>query len=353
MKSYAKKQQKEVVKTPAPTQASVSQATENAQLSRVDVQQKVTDFIIRRLEEGVIPWQMPFKGYCVPQNYVSKRAYRGINTLLLASLNYENPYFLTFDQVKDLGGKVKKGEKGIPVVFWKMLESNKDTHTNQQGEEVTDRKPILKYYYVFNVAQTENVTYDFPKPIEFKESDTIIAGENIYLNMPQKPRLETTNRVQAFYSPAQDYVHMPGKQYFTSNHNYYATLFHELIHSTGHASRLNREEMEGMSFFGDEKYSKEELTAEIGASFLCAEIKIDTLNILNSSASYIQSWLRELKNDKSLIMRASSKAQKAVDFILGISYEPKPTNTVQPQPITGAEQEAEFVSQEVENDLPF
>ena len=353
MKSYAKKQQKEVVKTPETTQASVSQTNENAQLSRKDVQQMVTDFVIRRLEEGVIPWQMPFKGYCVPQNYVSKRPYRGINTILLASLNYENPYFLTFDQVKELGGKVKKGEKGIPVVFWKMLESDKDTHTNRQGEEVADRKPMLKYYYVWNVAQTENVAYDFPKPIEFKESDTIIAGENIYLNMPQKPRLETTNRVQAFYSPVEDYVHMPNKQYFTSNHNYYATLFHELVHSTGHKSRLNREELEGMSFFGDEKYSKEELTAEIGAAFLCAEIRIDTLNVLNSSASYIQSWLRKLKDDKTFIMKASSKAQKAVDFILGISYETKPTNTVQPQPIVGEEQEAEFVSQEVGNDLPF
>jgi antirestriction protein ArdC len=350
MQKQGKKATKAVVTTPAPTQASVSQTNENAQLSRKDVQQMVTDFVIRRLEEGVIPWQMPFKGYCVPQNYVSKRPYRGINTILLASLNYENPYFLTFDQVKELGGKVKKGEKGIPVVFWKMVETEKETHSEN---EVKEKKPVLKFYYVFNVAQTENVEYNFPKPIEFKESDTIIAGENIYLNMPQKPRLETTNRVQAFYSPAEDYVHMPGKQYFTSNHNYYATLFHELVHSTGHKSRLNREELEGMSFFGDEKYSKEELTAEIGASFLCAEIRIDTLNVLNSSASYIQSWLRKLKDDKTLIMKASSKAQKAVDFILGISYEPKPTNAVQPQPMTGEEQEAEFVSQEVGNDLPF
>ena len=339
--------------TPAPTQASVSQATENAQLSRKDVQQMITDFVIRRLEEGVIPWQMPFKGYCVPQNYVSKRAYRGINTLLLASLNYENPYFLTFDQVKELGGKVKKGEKGIPVVFWKMVKSDKETHTNRKGDEVADEKPLLKYYYVWNVAQTENVVYDFPKPIEFKESDTIIAGENIYLNMPQKPRLEITNRVQAFYSPSEDYVHMPSKQYFTSNHNYYATLFHELIHSTGHKSRLNREELDGMSFFGDENYSKEELTAEIGAAFLCAEIRIDTLNVLNRSASYIQSWLQKLKDDKTFIFRASSKAQKAVDFILGNSYEAKPNNAVQPQPVIGAEQEADFVSQEVVNDLPF
>jgi antirestriction protein ArdC len=350
MQKQGKKATKAVVTTPAPTQASVSQTNENAQLSRKDVQQMVTDFVIRRLEEGVIPWQMPFKGYCVPQNYVSKRPYRGINTILLASLNYENPYFLTFDQVKELGGKVKKGEKGIPVVFWKMVEAEKETHSEN---EVKEKKPMLKYYYVFNVAQTENVEYNFPKPIEFKESDTIIAGENIYLNMPQKPRLETTNRVQAFYSPTEDYIHMPSKQYFTSNHDYYATFFHELIHSTGHKSRLNREELEGMSFFGDENYSKEELTAEIGAAFLCAEIRIDTLNVLNSSASYIQSWLRKLKDDKTFIMKASSKAQKAVDFILGISYEPKPTNVVQPQPMTGEEQEAEFVSQEVGNDLPF
>ncbi|PWK17215.1 antirestriction protein ArdC [Arcicella aurantiaca] len=344
--------QKQTKKT-APTQTSVSQSNENAQLSRKDVQQMVTDFVIRRLEEGVIPWQMPYQGYCVPQNYVSKRPYRGINTLLLASLNYENPYFLTFDQVKELGGKVKKGEKGIPVVFWKMLESNKDTHTNRQGEEVADKKPMLKHYHVFNVAQTENIEYNFPKPIEFKESDTIIAGENIYLNMPQKPRLETSTRVQAFYSPTGDYVHMPSKQYFTSNHDYYATLFHELVHSTGHKSRLDREELEGMSFFGDENYSKEELTAEIGAAFLCAEIKIDTLNVLNSSASYIQSWLRKLKDDKTLILKASSKAQKAVDFILGVSYETKPVNTNRTQPIEGDEQETPFVNEEVGDDLPF
>ncbi|MEA5462017.1 zincin-like metallopeptidase domain-containing protein [Arcicella sp. LKC2W] len=344
--------QKQTKKT-APTQTSVSQANENAQLSRKDVQQMVTDFVIRRLEEGVIPWQMPYQGYCVPQNYVSKRPYRGINTLLLASLNYENPYFLTFDQVKELGGKVKKGEKGIPVVFWKMLESNKDTHINRQGEEVADKKPMLKHYHVFNVAQTENIEYNFPKPIEFKESDTIIAGENIYLNMPQKPRLETSTRVQAFYSPTGDYLHMPSKQYFTSNHDYYATLFHELVHSTGHKSRLDWEELEGMSFFGDENYSKEELTAEIGAAFLCAEIKIDTLNVLNSSASYIQSWLRKLKDDKTLILKASSKAQKAVDFILGVSYETKPVNANKMQPIVGDEQEVPFVSEEVGDDLPF
>ena len=181
---------------------------------------------------------------------------------------------------------------------------------------------------------------------------SIIAGENIYLNMPQKPRVEVTNRVQAFYSPIEDYVHMPSKDYFKNNHDYYATFFHELVHSTGHKSRLDREEMEGMSFFGDEKYSKEELTAEIGAAFLCAEIRIDTLNVLNSSASYIQSWLRKLKDDKTLIMKASSKAQKAVDFILG-NYTTTPKNAVQPNPKVGEEQEAEFVSQEAGNDLPF
>jgi antirestriction protein ArdC len=276
----------------------------------IDVYSIVTNRIIEHLEKGVVPWRQPWAEAGMPKNLVSGKQYRGINLMLLASLHYSKNIFLTFKQAKELGGAVKKGEKSCPVIFWKQLErENKDT------KEIK-RIPFLQYYNVFNIDQCEGIPKEkLPQITEIK-NDPIQSCEEIIAKMPSKPEIRHMEH-RAYYSPKEDYVNMPEMKTFIDSSSYYGTLFHELIHSSGHTSRLNRKEVMEMNGFGSESYSIEELTAEIGASYLksCAGIPIE--NIENSSA-YIQHWLDRLKNDKKFIVHASAQAQKATDFILDV-----------------------------------
>lgn len=277
------------------------------------VYQVVTDRIISLLEKGTVPWHQPWhSSNQAPQNLVSRKPYRGINIFLLNALGYSSPYFLTFKQAQDLGGHVKRGEKGTPVVFWKWLDvEDEETHESK-------RVPFLKYYSVFNIAQCEGVEV----PVTILSPSTpspIQAAEQIVASMPNRPEIRTgLNR--AFYSPAGDFVGMPSVHQFPKDEEYFSTLFHELTHSTGHESRLNRKGVAGSegnwSSFGSEPYSKEELVAEMGAVFLCGEAGIVD-RTLDNSAAYISSWLQRLKNDSKLVVQAAAQGQRAADFILG------------------------------------
>ena len=274
------------------------------------VQDIVTQKIIEQLEKGVVPWQKPWQGAGSPKNLMTKKPYRGVNVFLLGMVGYESEWWLTFKQVKKLGGSVKAGSKSTLIVFWNVYE--KEVIDSETGERELRKRWTLRYYNVFNVEQTTGLEYPKPEPREFnpiEEAEKILAG--------YKGRPEVVVGVdRAYYSPVEDKIGIPRKENFKSDEGYYSTRFHEDAHSTGHKSRLARKEVVEANYFGSEDYSKEELVAELTASMLSAKAGIVDKTIQNS-ASYIQSWLKALKNDTSLIVSASSKAQKAVDYILG------------------------------------
>lgn len=278
-----------------------------------DIYEIVNNRIITLLEAGTIPWKKPWSDGGLPKNLLTKKPYRGINILLLNALGYAQNYFLTFDQVKALGGSVKKGEKSQVVVFWKWIDTNKDAPTSP--DEKKQQKPMLRYYHVFNVAQCTGIPAD-QIPVITKENHPITACDSVFENMPNRPRLVHEEN-QAFYHPKEDYVNMPDIEYFVESEAYYATLFHELIHSTGHKDRLNRKELVEPTRFGTHQYSTEELIAEIGSCYLQSTVGIFH-NDLSNSAAYIQGWLGKLKNDKRCIIYASGLAQKATDYILNV-----------------------------------
>lgn len=277
---------------------------------KVDVYAIVTNRIIELLEQGTVPWQKPWTDTGIPMNLLSKRPYRGINLWLLLSLNYEHNLFLTWDQLKKLGGSVKQGEHGHVVVFWKTQQKS----ANQEETEKEKKAPLLRYYKVFNIAQCRELPQELLEPITPKEHDSILECESIISGMPQCPIIRHKEKM-AFYHIEADYINMPQRKLFKQKEHYYATLFHELVHSTGHEKRLNRKTITEMAEFGSEMYSLEELVAELGSAYLSCLTGILSSEIKNSAA-YIKGWLCKLKNDKRFIVQASGQAQRAVDFII-------------------------------------
>lgn len=277
----------------------------------------ITDRIIVLLEQGVVPWRKPWRGGDeLPSNLVSKKPYRGINPFLLNCAPYGSPWWVSFKQAKKLGGSVKRGEKGFPVVFWKWMEKR----VEENGKTVTKAWPMLRYYTVFNVEQCEGLDAKVPAPPEPPATfQPIKAAEAVVKAMPDRPKIRH-GKPRAFYSPSQDLVNLPKRELFESPEEYYSTKFHELVHSTGHRKRLARDEVMDFHGFGSEPYSREELVAEIGAAFLCGHAGIETATLENS-ASYIDGWLHRLKDDKRLVVTAAARAQKAADFILGKTQE--------------------------------
>ena len=283
---------------------------------RGSVYEQVTERIAALLEKGTVPWRKPWKAQSgLPRNLVSKKAYRGINVLLLHAMSYESPFWLTFRQAQELGGSVRKGEKACPVVFWKQHE----VEDKETGE--TQKIPMMRFYYVFNVSQCDGLK-NIPAPVETPFSAPT-KPEEIVAFMPKRPEIKHGMR-KAFYSPREDIIAMPDRERFDDEAGYYATLYHEMTHSTGHRSRLNRPTLTESEGFGSNPYCKEELIAEMGAAFLCGQAGIAERTEENSAA-YIQNWLEALKNDKSLIVQAAGQAQKAADFILGIKHEEQAT----------------------------
>ncbi len=294
--------------------------SETATREKVDVYQVITDRITQQLEKGVIPWRKPWKDVGTPKNLVSKKSYRGINIFILMSASYHSPWWLSFKQVKDLGGRVKAGEKGWPVVFWRRI-SKEDV--NGAGEKVDKSFMMLRYYTVFNVEQTTGLEGKIPQPEVLRESKPIDVCEKIVAGMPLRPEIKADGN-RAFYALTHDYVGMPHREQFESDEAYYKTLFHELVHSTGAEKRLGRfknDATQGM--FGSESYSQEELVAEMGAAFLTGVAGIETAADMTNSAAYIQNWLTRLKDDRKLIVMAAAQAQKAADYIQGVKWEDK------------------------------
>jgi antirestriction protein ArdC len=275
------------------------------------IYQMVTDRIVAILESGVIPWRKPWGDTAPPSNFISKKEYRGINVFMLSAAMYQSRYWMSFKQVTEAGGKVKKGEKGYPVLFWKWLEIS--------GEDEIKRIPLLRYYTVFNLYQCEGINIEDVSRNE-NNIKPIDAGQKIVDGMPNKPYLEH-GRTKAAYSPSKDVIFIPDMASFIDAEEYYATLFHEMVHSTGHAARLNRyKEEPNDHMFGSDAYSKEELIAEMGAAFLCAEAGISQ-KVIENQAAYISGWLGKLRRDNRILIQAASKSQKAADYILNRIYD--------------------------------
>ncbi|MBS1526300.1 MAG: DUF1738 domain-containing protein [Bacteroidetes bacterium] len=287
-----------------------------------DLYQQVTDYVIAELGKGNVVWQKGWHSYGLPKNIISGHRYRGWNVFWLNFLTikqeYATPYFITFKQAQEAGGHIKKGEKGIHIIFWAAIEDKTKMVTirdaSGQDKEIHPMFRVPKQHIVFNIDQTEGIVFPETQINLLSEEQRLEQCETIIRNMPQCPVIQHRGS-EAFYQPSADTVTMPLFGLFHTEAEYYTTLFHELAHSTGHASRLNRKEITEPSRFGSEPYSREELTAELTAAFLCAVCGIGQQTIINSIA-YLDGWLDALRNDKTLILKASTQAQAAADFIL-------------------------------------
>ncbi|PHN00918.1 ArdC family protein [Flavilitoribacter nigricans] len=293
--------------------------------TKKDLYQEVTNKMITLLEKGVSPWRCTWNRYGLARNYATKHQYTGINAILMNLTEHPIPYFMTFRQAKNMGGKIRKGSKAETVYFFKPLfKDQEDNYVSLDqakalkgmGEEV-QIIPMLKCFKVFNIADIEDIEFDIPE-VELQEHERIVKCEAIIKNVPNAPQYVFEDANKAYYNPIADKLNMPDIRQFTTAEEYYVTFFHELSHSTGHKSRLDREGVMGLNPFGSAGYSKEELLAEMGASFLAAHVGINYDEITENSAAYLQGWLSALKADKKLIFKAAAEAQKAVDYILAI-----------------------------------
>lgn len=290
----------------------------NATREKVDVYKVITDRITQQLEKGVIPWRKPWANIGAPKNLVSKKVYRGVNMFILMAAGHHSPWWLSFKQVKDLGGRVKAGEKGWPVVFWRRISKDEVDAT---GEKTEKSFMILRYYTVFNVDQTTGLEGKIPQPAVLRDSNPIEECEKIIAGMPNRPEIKPDGR-RAFYSLTDDYVGMPARTQFESDQAYYKVLFHELTHSTGAEKRLGRFKGDvSQGVFGSDSYSQEELVAEMGAAFLCGAAGIEMEADMTNSVAYIQNWLERLKGDSKLVVMAAAQAQKAADYIRDIKWD--------------------------------
>lgn len=276
----------------------------------VNTYQLITDEIIKKLEQGKIPWKRSFNGVELPpRNFKSKKMYKGINLLMLGMSGYKSPYWLTFNQAKDMGGQVTKGSKATRILFAKMM--------NYKDKDDKDQmRPIYKYSSVFNLDVIDGI--DCPvsnlEPEQQREVQYIENCEAVLSVMKEKnkiPPIKYHDLFRAYYSPGEDIIRTCEIQDYISDEEYYSTLFHEIIHSTGHNSRLKRDMTGGKQ---SKAYAKEELIAEIGSCFICGMTGIKTA-IIDNATAYIQSWLGALKDDPTLIVQAASRAQKAVEYL--------------------------------------
>ena len=285
---------------------------------RIDVYERVTASIVATLEAGTRPWMKPWSktsdgtGSSLPLR-ANGTPYRGINVLLLwgaaADAGYTASTWMTYKQAAERGGQVRKGERGSMVVF---ASSFAKTETNDNGQDEEREIPFLKAYTVFNVAQIEGLKTAEVAPLPAVEKPQLIETAEAFIAGTGAVIRHGGNR--AFYAPGSDHIQLPPVQAFRDVESYTATKAHELIHWTGHASRTAREFGKR---FGDQAYAVEELVAELGAAFLCADLGV-TPEIREDHAAYLAHWLQVLKADKRAIFTAASQAQKAADFLHGL-----------------------------------
>ena len=272
----------------------------------MDIYAEITNRLIKEMEKGIIPWKCPWQAAGKAISHTTGKPYSLLNQMLLGKAGE----YLTFNQVHQEHGYVKKGERAKMVVFWKWLE--------KEDEETGEIKqvPYLRYYNVFHISQCEGIKAKYEagsaNPAEADETAETIISDYV---KREGLTLKNEEGDRAYYQPSTDTIVLPLLKQFSDTSEYYSTAYHELIHSTGHINRLAR--IDNTAFYGSEAYSKEELIAEIGSAALVHHSGLETPSSFTNSAAYIQGWLQALKNDKRFIVSAASKADKAVDYILG------------------------------------
>ena len=288
---------------------------------RQKINEMITARMIERITElGALPWRKPWTSVSMwPRNLITRKRYRGVNVFMLHSLGYASPYFLTMKQVNSLGGKVRKGEKACPVVFWMLFDP--EDKTAPKNDPKSKRHAMLRYYQVFNVDQCDGIPESKIPKVDMtpRAVSPIETAEQVVNNMPLPPKM-ITERSVASYSPSMDIVTIPSQKWFKSDEEYYATLFHELAHSTGHGSRLARKAIVEPVGFGTTPYAREELVAEMSAAFIAGHCGILPA-VEENSAAYLMGWLKRLHEDSSLLISAGSQAQRAFDYIVGDQEE--------------------------------
>jgi antirestriction protein ArdC len=295
------------------------------------VYQDINNKVMAELAKGNIFWRRPWNPHgWYPMNFTSNKRYRGWNFFYLqyaiSEHQFPTPWFVTFKQAQALGGSVKKGSKGFPIVKWIEPDKPQPEAANPGVDEQEHKRRLFPVnYVVFNVDQTEglNIPQAPPVPTSF---DKIAGCEVLLDSMHDLPKIVMSDDCAA-YNWRVDRVHMPKPEQFPIREEYYSTLFHELIHATGHPKRLNRPGIVESDGFGGPKYTREELVAEFGAAYLCGITRIAPKTLTNSVA-YIESWLKGIKDDPTILLKATSNAQAAIDYLL-----PEiPENTFGPVP---------------------
>lgn len=285
-----------------------------AKSSKPNPYEMVTNKILAALDAGTVPWHKPW-ATTQPRSMSTNRPYRGINLFLL-----DSGYWGTYKKVTELGGQIRKGEKSSVAVFWTMF----DGHDKDGNEK---KIPMLRYYNVFHQDQA-----DWPDgmPERFTatnlpgtDNERVAAAEQIvtdYKKSEGAPRWDAEGWDQACYVPATDSIRVPKLAQFESSAHYYSTTFHEMGHSTGHKSRLNRPGVTDIDAFGSHQYAREELVAEMTAAMLMGTIGMED-DTLDASAAYLAHWRSNISDDPKLIVKAAGEAQKAADLILGIKWD--------------------------------
>ncbi len=272
-----------------------------------DAYKGITDSILESLKKGVAPWLQPWEdgGLSLPVNHSTNRAYNGVNILSLWLQGKKKGYpvnrWLTFKQARDLGGFVKKGEKGTVILFVGTFSKEEE---NSKGEKEETFFNFLKTHHVFNVEQT---TLELPK-VEKREIKTRDEIDAEIKNIKAKIK---TGGDRAYFSPSEDFIRLPEPSQFKTVDDYYSTIFHELTHWSGHSLRLDR--LDKNAQFGKPSYAFEELVAELGSAFLCAHYGIKGKL---QHENYIGHWITKLSGDVSFIAKAASKASEAANYLI-------------------------------------
>jgi antirestriction protein ArdC len=280
---------------------------------------RITSTIIDLLASGVAPWRKPWSttGGTLPYNAATGKTYRGLNVFVLWAEAQRRGFgpggWLTFKQAQSLGGTVRRGEKGTPVVFWRIITKDAPAGApDAKGETF----PMLRHYTVFHVSQCDGLPATAAPSRPVPEPEPIDAAEALTALYTDAPPVQHGGD-RAYYSPRLDHVQMPPRAAFEAPASYYWTLWHELAHSTGHESRLARPELAQMQRFGDEAYSTEELTAELSAALMAGLVGLDAPEALAQSAAYLKGWLTALKAEPRMLLTAAARAQRAVDYMTG------------------------------------
>jgi len=273
---------------------------------------QITEQILALLNRGVVPWRKPWSGGW-PRNLFSNRSYGLFNAMFLNVAGFGSPFWATQHQIEKRQGSIREDQVKKPASVFVTLPPRRYLVNAGEFGRIPRIGGLLRFHEIWNVEQTTGLERFIPKP---KQTVPVDEAKKVVQEMP-KPVFLRRNPGQAYYVPSRDFISIPSESQFTSLEAYYATLFHELVHATGHPCRLKRKALDEWTSLGDHAYSQEELVAEFGAAMLCGLTGLAPLTIQNSAA-YVQSWLKALGNDKTLLVMAAGQAQKACDFIRAI-----------------------------------